>query len=244
MLSMTYTKYMDLNLCCFIPGKVLDEIFRILRLIAKTNKPLRPHEVLQELRDISSMAIEHFDEKIVHNLKKTFADNSTTSNKMCCSENRRIAPTNSGLGNISFSGMGGATPPLVTPYVYGSNEYILEPLTHRLGLIGDRLNGGNSFKTPASSSSGSGFGGSGGTGGSSGSSSGGEPLSSSTSYFGEHQHPSHSPGGCPEALSSMMYCKKLEAEYKKGVVKVNVDICSIDKLHTMLIIFLIAIEPF
>ncbi|XP_055845103.1 uncharacterized protein LOC129911358 [Episyrphus balteatus] len=77
MLSMTYSKYMDLNLCCFIPGRVLDEIFRILRLISKTSKPLRPHEVLQELRDISSMAIEHFDEKISHSLKKSFVDSNT-----------------------------------------------------------------------------------------------------------------------------------------------------------------------
>lgn len=76
MLSMTYSKYMDLNLCCFIPGRVLDEIFRILRLISKTNKPLRPHEVLQELRDISSMAIEHFDEKIAVTFKKGFENSS------------------------------------------------------------------------------------------------------------------------------------------------------------------------
>lgn len=33
-------------------------------------KTLRPHEVLQELRDISSMAIEHFDEKIAPDIKK------------------------------------------------------------------------------------------------------------------------------------------------------------------------------
>uniref|UniRef100_A0A1I8PRC2 F-box domain-containing protein n=1 Tax=Stomoxys calcitrans TaxID=35570 RepID=A0A1I8PRC2_STOCA len=221
MLSMTYTKYMDLNLCCFIPGKVLDEIFRILRLIAKTTKPLRPHEVLQELRDISSMAIEHFDEKIVIHLKKSFADNSSNSAKMCCPDNRRLAPTSSGLGNISFSGMGGASPPLVTPYVYGSNEYILEPLTHRLGLIGDRLNG-TSFKTPVNSNS---------SGGitdqqtpsmssSSSSSSSSSTSTSSSAYFSD-LHPQHPPGACPEAHSTMMYCKKLEAEYKKGVLKMQ-----------------------
>lgn len=72
MLSMTYTKYMELNLCCFIPGKVIDEVLNILRLIETTTKPLRAHEVLQELRDISSMAIEHFDEKIANLLKKSF----------------------------------------------------------------------------------------------------------------------------------------------------------------------------
>lgn len=80
MLSMTYTKYIDMNLCCFIPGKIIDEALNILRLVGKVNsttgssRQLRAHEVLQELRDISSMAIDHFDEKIAHMLKKSFSD--------------------------------------------------------------------------------------------------------------------------------------------------------------------------
>ncbi|GAB1860826.1 F-box only protein 28 [Camponotus japonicus] len=69
MLSMTFIKYVDLNVCCFIPGKVIDEIFRVLRLIRETKTPPRAHEILQELRDISSMAMEHFDEKILPDLK-------------------------------------------------------------------------------------------------------------------------------------------------------------------------------
>lgn len=72
MLSMTYSKYIDLNLCCFIPGKVIDEVYNIFKLIKYDTKPLRAHEVLQELRDISSMAIEHFDEKIANGLKKSY----------------------------------------------------------------------------------------------------------------------------------------------------------------------------
>lgn len=74
---MTYTKYIDMNLCCFIPGKIIDEALNILRLVSDTtgnNRQLRAHEVLQELRDISSMAIDHFDEKIAHILKKAFCD--------------------------------------------------------------------------------------------------------------------------------------------------------------------------
>ncbi|XP_037036892.1 F-box only protein 28 [Bradysia coprophila] len=77
MLSMTYTKYIDMSLCCFIPGKIIDEALNILRLVSDTtgnNRQLRAHEVLQELRDISSMAIDHFDEKIAHILKKAFCD--------------------------------------------------------------------------------------------------------------------------------------------------------------------------
>lgn len=80
MLSMTYTKYIELNLCCFIPGKIIDEVLQILRLIGNTLRPLRAHEVLQELRDISSMAIDHFDEKIAPNLKKSFCE--MTSHKI------------------------------------------------------------------------------------------------------------------------------------------------------------------
>uniref|UniRef100_A0A182INV5 Uncharacterized protein n=1 Tax=Anopheles atroparvus TaxID=41427 RepID=A0A182INV5_ANOAO len=70
MLSMTYSKYIDKELCCFIPGKVIDEVLYILRIVENTGRPLRAHEVLQELRDISSMAIEHFDENIAGRLKK------------------------------------------------------------------------------------------------------------------------------------------------------------------------------
>jgi hypothetical protein len=63
---------MDLDLCCFIPGKVVDEVLKILRIVENSKGPLKPHEILQELRDISSMAIEHFDEKIAQLLKKSF----------------------------------------------------------------------------------------------------------------------------------------------------------------------------
>lgn len=194
---------MDLNLCCFIPGRVLDEIFRILRLISKTNKPLRPHEVLQELRDISSMAIEHFDEKIANNLKKSFADSS----KICggssyCADTRRLAAT-SGLGNISFSGMGASAPTTLNSAAVStiySNNYVMEPLTQRLGFIGERLSG-TSLKNTLNDS---------------------EPAqtslpSTSSGILDHYQHPV---GGCPEARTTMMYFKKLETEYKKGIVKV------------------------
>ncbi|KAK9510660.1 hypothetical protein O3M35_005397 [Rhynocoris fuscipes] len=69
MLAMTFTKWMDAKLCCFIPGKVIDEIMRVLRCVANNPNPPRAHEILQELRDISSMAMEHFDEKILPQLK-------------------------------------------------------------------------------------------------------------------------------------------------------------------------------
>ena len=69
LLSMTFLKYVDLSLCCFIPGKVIDEIFSVLRTIEADENPPRAYEILQELRDISSMAMEYFDEKIVPTIK-------------------------------------------------------------------------------------------------------------------------------------------------------------------------------
>jgi F-box protein 28 len=74
---MTYQKYINNGTACFIPGKVVDECYKILRNISSSGsetRNLRAHEILQELRDISSMAIEHFDEKIVPDIKKTRPD--------------------------------------------------------------------------------------------------------------------------------------------------------------------------
>jgi len=68
LLGMTFMKYVEHDLCCFIPGKVIDEIYAVLRKIQNVKCPSRSCEVLQELRDISSMAMEYFDEKIVPGL--------------------------------------------------------------------------------------------------------------------------------------------------------------------------------
>ncbi|XP_037679258.1 F-box only protein 28-like [Choloepus didactylus] len=70
LLHMTFMKYVEPSLCCFIPGKVIDEIYRVLRYVSSTRAPQRAHEVLKELRDVSSMAMEYFDEKIAPVLKR------------------------------------------------------------------------------------------------------------------------------------------------------------------------------
>ncbi|XP_030386203.1 F-box only protein 28 [Scaptodrosophila lebanonensis] len=98
MLTMTYSKFIDLDICCFIPGRVLDEISNILKLLATTSRQLRPHEVLQELRDISSMAIEHFDEKIAVNFKMEHRS------KLSESSGTRVVVCGA-LADISFSGV-------------------------------------------------------------------------------------------------------------------------------------------
>lgn len=77
---MTYLKYIERKTVCFIPGKVIDECFKILRATAlNENTQLRTHEILQELRDLSSMAIEHFEEKIVPDIQKAQIDQKNVS---------------------------------------------------------------------------------------------------------------------------------------------------------------------
>ena len=49
--------------------QVLDELYKVLWRIRTDTNPPRAHELLQELRDISSMAMEHFDEYIANELK-------------------------------------------------------------------------------------------------------------------------------------------------------------------------------
>lgn len=69
LLGMTFMKYVDCGLCCFIPGKVVDEIYKLLRIVQTSQNINRVHDLLQELRDISSMAMEHFEERIAPKLK-------------------------------------------------------------------------------------------------------------------------------------------------------------------------------
>lgn len=65
LLCMTYSRLIGDGQICFIPGKVLDELFRILRLVQDHEAPLQNSvPLLQEMRDISSMAMEHFEEEI------------------------------------------------------------------------------------------------------------------------------------------------------------------------------------
>jgi len=59
--------------------QVLDEVYRVLRSVHLDPNPPRAHELLQELRDISSMAMEHFDEKIAPRLKSNLPAPITSS---------------------------------------------------------------------------------------------------------------------------------------------------------------------
>ncbi|XP_011195915.2 uncharacterized protein LOC105220997 [Zeugodacus cucurbitae] len=218
MLSMTYSKYIDLNLCCFIPGRVLDEIFRILILVSKTRKTLRPHEVLQELRDISSMAIEHFDEKIA-NILKPYVDAS--SNRSSAIDHKRLTATSSGLGSISFSvqqsnsnmwAQSSSSSKMLTPSTRTSplkmscnncNETILNRMATLINM-----------KSPNSDSSDS-------TDWDSLYTTVGGCCCCKTSNMNSDNEVKQKRSGCPEAKATMAKYKKLELEYKNGVQRMN-----------------------
>nr|CDS34119.1 f box only protein 28 [Hymenolepis microstoma] len=66
LLGMTIMRYVDEGYCSFFPGKVLDELRRVYVAIKSSTEPIsRSTELLRELRDISSMAMEHFDEVLL-----------------------------------------------------------------------------------------------------------------------------------------------------------------------------------
>ena len=44
---MTFGKYIDNTLCCFIPGKIIDEIYNVLDILKTNCDPPRTYEVLQ-----------------------------------------------------------------------------------------------------------------------------------------------------------------------------------------------------
>lgn len=75
LLSMTYKKYIDAQISCFIPGKVLDLCFNVLNMIRNYVKnevymQLNAINILRDVRDYSTMASEHFDQYIVPILNK------------------------------------------------------------------------------------------------------------------------------------------------------------------------------
>ncbi|XP_035717699.1 F-box only protein 28-like isoform X1 [Vespa mandarinia] len=64
LLQMCFGKHIERKHCCFFPGEILDEVFRILHYIKVTPKLARPYKVTDELFDLSTMAMEYFKERI------------------------------------------------------------------------------------------------------------------------------------------------------------------------------------
>lgn len=65
-LKMTYMNFVDIDMRRFLPGKVLDEIYKVLRAVQRNEIS---NQMSLELRDISSMATEHFNEHVLPRLK-------------------------------------------------------------------------------------------------------------------------------------------------------------------------------
>ncbi len=139
---MTYMKYVDMSLCCFIPGKVIDEIYRVLRFIQNNPNPPRVHELLQELRDISSMAMEYFEEKIAPSLKSKLSGSSnamtavvplsSTSMTSC-----RSLPSTSNTNQIYSNSRQGSYP---DPELLNSNINLVKQMQHSQNTIKKELN--------------------------------------------------------------------------------------------------------
>lgn len=90
---------------------MIDECYKILRNISSTStasgevRNLRAHEILQELRDISSMAIEHFDEKIVPDIKKSRPETNVSISSIydMLTSTPRAPPNFESLHSLSLS---------------------------------------------------------------------------------------------------------------------------------------------
>lgn len=68
LLQMSFGKHIERKHCCFFPGEILDEVYRILHYIKVTSKLDLPYKVTDELFDLSTMAMEYFKETIEPNL--------------------------------------------------------------------------------------------------------------------------------------------------------------------------------
>ncbi|XP_055931355.1 F-box only protein 28-like isoform X2 [Argiope bruennichi] len=64
LLHMTFGKHIERNYCCFFPGEIIDEIYRILRYMKDNPCLNRAYKVTDELFDLSTMAMEYFKEHI------------------------------------------------------------------------------------------------------------------------------------------------------------------------------------
>ncbi|KAI6195317.1 Collagen type IV alpha-3-binding protein [Aphelenchoides besseyi] len=85
MLAMTFKKYLDSQLCCFIPGRVLDMCFQVLEMIRNyVNQniyvQLNVVSVMRDIRDYSTMATEHFELHIVPLLSQRYQGNKRLLN--------------------------------------------------------------------------------------------------------------------------------------------------------------------
>ncbi|XP_023289255.1 F-box only protein 28 isoform X2 [Orussus abietinus] len=121
LLQMSFGKHIERKHCCFFPGEILDEVYRILHCIKVTPKLARPYKVTDELFDLSTMAMEYFKERIEPTLPEipyfgadfldltgTFSSSSNVSKPFMCLDS---APLSVGAGKSGrSSGEEGSSP--------------------------------------------------------------------------------------------------------------------------------------
>lgn len=114
LLQMTFGKHIERKHCCFFPGGVLDEVYRILHYIKVTPKLARPFKLTDELFDLSTMAMEYFRECIEPRLPEipyfgadfldlagTFSSSSNVSKPFMCLDSAPVSVGSSRAGNAS-----------------------------------------------------------------------------------------------------------------------------------------------
>ncbi|CAF3373524.1 unnamed protein product [Rotaria sp. Silwood1] len=77
-LKLTFGSAIQNSYCCFYPGRLLDEIYSVLDRLKTQQSFSNPCTLLQETRDMSSMAIEHFREQIKPKLQSIRITSLTT----------------------------------------------------------------------------------------------------------------------------------------------------------------------
>lgn len=70
LLGMTIMRYVEEGYCAFFPGKVLDEMRRVFGVIRSLSESPQCLQLMKELRDISSMAMEYFDEQLLPRIQQ------------------------------------------------------------------------------------------------------------------------------------------------------------------------------
>ncbi|XP_046737820.1 F-box only protein 28 isoform X2 [Diprion similis] len=121
LLQMSFGKHIERKHCCFFPGEILDEVYRILHYIRVTPKLARPYKVTDELFDLSTMAMEYFKERLEPTLPEipyfgtdfldlagTFSSPSNVSKPFMCLDS---APLSTGGGKGGGSSGGEGSPP-------------------------------------------------------------------------------------------------------------------------------------
>ncbi|XP_076678187.1 F-box protein dampened isoform X2 [Andrena cerasifolii] len=121
LLQMSFGKHIERKHCCFFPGEILDEVYRILHYIKVTPKLARPYKVTDELFDLSTMAMEYFKERIEPTLPEipyfgadfldlagTFSSSSNVNKPFICLDSTPLAVGSSKGG--SNSGEEGSPP--------------------------------------------------------------------------------------------------------------------------------------